>query len=393
MEETKDKASEEVKEDSIDESKEEEEEILPRRRGRSQRSPGVPSWKKEKRKEKSPKRDLNSESPKPKQREKSPEKNTEETDAPKKRRGRPKRQPEPSTSEDSSQEKEKPTTPVVKTPKLLKQKGVSINKAGQVMIPSHKIASPEELCLIVENKKGKKIYQCQICSKEFNRKDIINYHAYNEHREELLEYGKGLPEELTRDTDSSPPRTKSNNAASAVFSRIFKSKMMSGNKDSVRKGQVEIQVKSKNDDDDDRRILKTKLVEDELASKSRKDQADVQAKSKSSKDDDTKSKFSKGDDDTEKEDDQRKFKTKLIEDEKINKSRKDQAESPSKSKDMKDIDEEEEVVGRKKVKNKPSEDEKMSRSKSPIEIQIRSKSVKSGDENKKVLKRLEDEKI
>merc|ERR1712156_325930 len=181
--ETKDKPSEEVKEDSIDESKEEEEEILPRRRGRSQRSTGVPSWKKEKRKEKSPKRDLNSESPKPKQKEKSPEKITEETDAPKKRRGRPKRQPEPSTSEDSSQEKEKenstteptskevekPTTPVVKTPKLLKQKGVSINKAGQVMIPSHKITLPEELCLIVENKKGKKKF---ISAKSAQRSSI-----------------------------------------------------------------------------------------------------------------------------------------------------------------------------------------------------------------------------
>ena len=88
------------------------------------------------------------------------------------------------------------------------------------MIPSHKISLPEEMCLVVEGKKGKKIYQCQICSKEFNRKDIINYHAYNEHREELLEYGKGLPEVLTRDPDSSPPtKGTSNNAASAVFSR------------------------------------------------------------------------------------------------------------------------------------------------------------------------------
>merc|ERR1712223_1367733 len=38
-------------------------------------------------------------------------------------------------------------------------------------------------------------------------------------------------------------------------------------------------------------------------------------------------------------------------------------------------------------------DEKMSRSKSPIEIPIRSKSVKSGDENQKVLKKVEEEKI
>merc|ERR1712156_308722 len=101
----------------------------------------------------------------------------------KKRRGRPKRQPEPSTSEDSSQEKEKensttepsskevekPTTPLVKTPKLLKQKGVSINKAGQVMIPSHKITLPEELCLIVENKKGKKKF---ISAKSAQRSSI-----------------------------------------------------------------------------------------------------------------------------------------------------------------------------------------------------------------------------
>ena len=64
------------------------------------------------------------------------------------------------------------------------------------MIPSHKITLPEELCQIVEGKKGKKMYQCQICSKEFNRKDIINYHVYNEHREEFLEYGKGLPDVL-----------------------------------------------------------------------------------------------------------------------------------------------------------------------------------------------------
>merc|ERR1711971_1468751 len=160
-------------------------------------------------------------------------------------------------------------------------------------------------------------YQCQICSKEFNRKDIINYHAYNEHREELLEYGKGLPEVLTRDpADSSPPsKGTSNNAASAVFGRIFKPKMMSGNKGSVRKGQVEVQVKSKNDDDDedDRRMLKTKLVEEELTSKSRKDQPEsVKVKSKSGKNDD--------------DHDRRKFKTMLFEDEKVNKSKKDPAE-------------------------------------------------------------------
>ena len=201
-----------------------------------------------------------------------------ESNVPKKKRGRPKRaqpEPEPSTSEDSSQEKEKenssstgqdsspsikerepeksgstatPAPSVVKTDrKLPKQKGATHNKAGQKLIQPHKINLPEELCQIVENKKGKKMYQCQICSpkKEFNRKDIINYHAYNEHREELLEH-RVLPEELTQDpdSDSSPPaKSSSNNAAAAVFGRIFKPKMMGGNKGfHGRKGQVEIQV-------------------------------------------------------------------------------------------------------------------------------------------------------
>merc|ERR1712173_347912 len=92
---------------------------------------------------------------------------------------------------------------------------------------------------------------------------------------------------------------------------------------------------------------------------------------------------------TEKEDDQRKLKTKLVEDEKINKSRKDQAETPSKSKDKKDIDDEEEVVGRKKVKNKPSEDEKIVKSKKEqAETDVKSKSDKDdeNDESPKVLK-------
>ena len=150
--------------------------------------------------------------------------------------------------------------------KVLKQKGVTVNKEGKVLIPSHKITLPEELCQIVEGKKGKKMYQCQICSKEFNRKDIINYHVYNEHREEFLEYGKGLPEVLTREeSDGSPTKPKPNNAAAAIFKKIFTPKMKSGNNDVRRKGQVEIEIKSKksNSEDEDERRLGNKRTEPE----------------------------------------------------------------------------------------------------------------------------------
>ena len=253
-------------------------ELPPRRRGRSQQaSPLVtPIKRKEKREKVKPE----SESPA------DPDK---ESPSQRKRRGRPKRTPEPSTSEDSCHEKEKENSGTssaitaesgvkeekFKTNKLLKQKGVSLNKEGKVMIPSHKLTLPEELCQIVENRKGKKMYQCQICSKEFNRKDIINYHVYTEHREDFLEYGKGLPEVLTREENESPPsKGSSNNAAAAVFKRIFKPKMMSGNKDSGRKGQVEISVKSKSgsvddDDDDEDRRLRTKELEEKLEEKRR----------------------------------------------------------------------------------------------------------------------------
>merc|ERR1712079_781015 len=149
------------------------------------------------------------------------------------------------TSKSSSDENKKQ--------KLLKQKGVTVNKEGKVMIPSHKITLSDELCQIVEGKKGKKLYECQICSKKFNRKDTINYHVYIEHREEFLEFGKGLPDVLTReetDDDQPPTKSKSNNAAAAVFKRIFAPKLKSGN-NTDRKGQVEIEIKSKSDKKDE----------------------------------------------------------------------------------------------------------------------------------------------
>jgi hypothetical protein len=187
----------------------------------------------------------------------------------KKKRGRPKRielnaddniantntdavvKKDSSADKDSDKETTTAQAPTTSTSKLLKQKGVTINKDGKVMIPSHKISLPRELCQIVEGKKGKKLYQCQICTKEFNRKDIINYHVYNEHREEFLEYGKGLPEVLTREEDdddnTSKAKGSSNNATAAVFKRIFKSKLATNVKDAdrIRKGQVDIQIKAK----------------------------------------------------------------------------------------------------------------------------------------------------
>merc|ERR1712173_274009 len=72
--------------------------------------------------------------------------------------------------------------------------------------------------------------------------------------------------------DSSPSKGSSNNAAAAVFKRIFKPKMMgSRNKDTVRKGQVEIEVKTKSsalDDEDEIRLLKTKRAPSPPASPS-----------------------------------------------------------------------------------------------------------------------------
>ena len=238
-------SKEEVKEEAM---KDEQEGILPRRRGRSTLASSSKVTPLKKKKDKSPeepsttKEEVGRKNKKRKEilePEKSPASRTEikdetqrrlkkiekeeesepssvtakesESNVPKKKRGRPKRaqpEPEPSTSEDSSQEKEKenssstvqdsspsikerepeksgstatPAPSVVKTDrKLPKQKGATHNKAGQKLIQPHKINLPEELCQIVENKKGKKMYQCQICSpkKEFNRKDIINYHAY-----------------------------------------------------------------------------------------------------------------------------------------------------------------------------------------------------------------------
>ena len=183
----------------------------------------------------------------------------DDKDSPKKRRGRPKRTTETSASEDSSQEKEKENSnkePVKK----------ASTKQPKVMIPSHKITLPAELCQIVEGKKGKKMYQCQICSNEFKRKDIINYHVYNEHREEFLECGKGLPEALTREADEDEGESKSSkgsssNAAAAIFKRIFKPKVMTGNKDSSRIGQVAVEIKPKDrsiDDEDELRLKKTR---------------------------------------------------------------------------------------------------------------------------------------
>merc|ERR1711956_105621 len=225
-EKSEQETKEEVKEEAI---KDEQEGILPRRRGRSTvASPKVTPSKKKK--DKSPEeistiKEEEEVSRKNKKRkeilepEKSPTSRTEikdetrrlkkieteeesdpssvtakesESNVPKKKRSRPKRaqpDPEPSTSEDSSQEKEKenssstvqdsspsikerepeksgttatPAPSVVKTDrKLPKQKGATHNKAGQKLIQPHKINLPEELCQIVENKKGKKMYQCQ----------------------------------------------------------------------------------------------------------------------------------------------------------------------------------------------------------------------------------------
>merc|ERR1711879_394594 len=71
--------------------------------------------------------------------------------------------------------------------------------------------------------------------------------------EEFLEFGKGLPDVLTReetDDDQPPTKSKSNNAAAAVFKRIFAPKLKSGN-NTDRKGQVEIEIKSKSDKKDE----------------------------------------------------------------------------------------------------------------------------------------------
>ena len=94
------------------------------------------------------------------------------------------------------------------------------------MVPSHRINLPDELCQIVENKKGKKMYRCPICKKEFSRKDMINYHAYQEHREEVLEYSKGLPEILTRENEEAEDKAKKT-VTNAIFKRIFKPKKVS----------------------------------------------------------------------------------------------------------------------------------------------------------------------
>merc|ERR1712223_2027019 len=81
---------------------------------------------------------------------------------------------------------------------LMKQKGVTVNKEGILMIPSQKLSLSEELCKIISNEKGKKNFVCQICDKIFPRKDKINYHIYSEHHDEFVRLGTGVPQILTK---------------------------------------------------------------------------------------------------------------------------------------------------------------------------------------------------
>ena len=84
------------------------------------------------------------------------------------------------------------------TDDLMKQKGVTVNKEGKLMIPSQKLSLSEELCKIVMNEKGKKNFVCQICDKVFPRKDKINYHIYSDHHDEFVRLGTGVPQILTK---------------------------------------------------------------------------------------------------------------------------------------------------------------------------------------------------
>ena len=115
-----------------------------------------------------------------------------------KRRGRPRKsnlsspeKPEQPEATPSVNEKEE-------TDELLKQKGVTVNRDGKLMIPSQKLTLPDELCKAVTNDKGKKSFACQVCNKSFLRKDKINYHIYSEHHDEFLLHGKSLPQILTK---------------------------------------------------------------------------------------------------------------------------------------------------------------------------------------------------
>jgi hypothetical protein len=84
------------------------------------------------------------------------------------------------------------------TDDLMKQKGVTVNKEGKLMIPCQKLSLSEELCKIVNNEKGKKNFICQICDKVFPRKDKINYHIYSDHHDEFVRLGTGVPQILTK---------------------------------------------------------------------------------------------------------------------------------------------------------------------------------------------------
>ena len=86
----------------------------------------------------------------------------------------------------------------IETDDLLKQKGVTVNKEGKLMIPSQKLSLSEELCKVGCSEKGKKQFVCQICEKVFLRKDKINYHIYSDHHDDFVRLGKGVPQILTK---------------------------------------------------------------------------------------------------------------------------------------------------------------------------------------------------
>jgi hypothetical protein len=86
----------------------------------------------------------------------------------------------------------------IETDDLLKQKGVTVNKEGILMIPSQKLSLSEDLCKVGCSEKGKKQFVCQICDKVFMRKDKVNYHIYSDHHEDFVRLGKGIPQILTK---------------------------------------------------------------------------------------------------------------------------------------------------------------------------------------------------
>jgi hypothetical protein len=86
----------------------------------------------------------------------------------------------------------------VETDDLMKQKGVTVNKEGKLMIPSQKLSLSEDLCKVTCGERGKKNFVCQICEKVFMRKDKINYHIYSDHHDEFVRLGKGIPQILTK---------------------------------------------------------------------------------------------------------------------------------------------------------------------------------------------------